>query len=106
MGRGTPGMRPSCRRQHGASTAGLGREGAKFACFVRGLVWNPSSRRKGRELLLETSATSVSTSAHRTEKTTMPAMRLFIDTHDTSRGTFPEGMTEEAFAAFYPKYEQ
>lgn len=36
----------------------------------------------------------------------MPAMRLFIDTHDTSRGTFPEGMTEEAFAAFYPKYEQ
>jgi len=35
----------------------------------------------------------------------MKAMRLFIDTHHTAHGTFPEGMTEEAFLAFYPKYE-
>lgn len=36
----------------------------------------------------------------------MKKMHLYIDTHDHALGTFPEGMTEEAFGAFYPKYEE
>lgn len=34
----------------------------------------------------------------------MQKMRLFLDTHDAARGSFPKGLTEEAFAAFYPSY--
>lgn len=32
-------------------------------------------------------------------------MKMFIDTHDKSRGTFPEGLSRVDFAAFYEKYE-
>lgn len=35
----------------------------------------------------------------------MKALRFFLDTHDTSHGTFPAGLTPEQFAGFYPTYE-
>ena len=35
----------------------------------------------------------------------MKPMKLFLDTHDRRHGTFPEGITAEGFASFYPKYE-
>ncbi len=31
-------------------------------------------------------------------------MKMFIDTHDVANGTFPEGLTKEQFASFYPGY--
>lgn len=31
-------------------------------------------------------------------------MKMYIDTHDVADGTFPEGLTQEQFAGFYPKY--
>jgi len=34
----------------------------------------------------------------------MEKMKLFIDTHDRDKGTFPEGLTEDQFAEFYTKY--
>ena len=34
----------------------------------------------------------------------MKKMKLFIDTHDREKGTFPEGLTEAQFADFYAKY--
>jgi hypothetical protein len=33
-------------------------------------------------------------------------MRLFIDTHDQTKGTFPEGLTPDAFEGFYAAYEK
>ncbi|WP_413203557.1 DUF4242 domain-containing protein [Rhodospirillum sp. A1_3_36] len=33
-------------------------------------------------------------------------MRLFIDTHDQTKGTFPKGLTPEGFEGFYVGYEQ
>ena len=36
----------------------------------------------------------------------MTKMRFFIDTHDRSRGTFPENISVKEFEAFYEKYEQ
>lgn len=35
-----------------------------------------------------------------------PAMRFFLDTHDQRQGTFPAGLTPEAFSRFYAQYEQ
>jgi hypothetical protein len=34
----------------------------------------------------------------------MQKMRLFLDTHDAARGSFPKGLTGEQFEAFYPSY--
>lgn len=36
----------------------------------------------------------------------MTALRLFMDTHDTRSGTFPEGLTHEQFATFYETYAE
>ena len=36
----------------------------------------------------------------------MQPLRLFIDTHDQSRQTFPAGLTPEQFAAFFEQYER
>jgi hypothetical protein len=33
-------------------------------------------------------------------------MRFFVDTHDRSRGTFPEKISAKEFEAFFEKYEQ
>lgn len=35
----------------------------------------------------------------------MKPLRFFLDTHDTTNGTFPAGLTPEQFAGFYPGYE-
>lgn len=35
----------------------------------------------------------------------MQPMRFFIDTHDRTRQTFPEGLTPDDFAGFYARYE-
>lgn len=32
-------------------------------------------------------------------------LKFFIDTHDARRGTFPAGISPEAFAAFHAQYE-
>lgn len=34
----------------------------------------------------------------------MQTMKLFIDTHDQTRNTFPAGISKEQFAGFYEKY--
>ena len=34
----------------------------------------------------------------------MSTLKLFIDTHDKSKDTFPEGLTKAQFAEFYAKY--
>jgi hypothetical protein len=36
----------------------------------------------------------------------MQPLRLFIDTHDKTRETFPAKLTPEQFAGFFEKYEQ
>lgn len=36
----------------------------------------------------------------------MKPMKFFLDTHDRSRGTFPEKLTPEEFEGFFAKYEQ
>jgi len=36
----------------------------------------------------------------------MKRMKFFIDTHSTSAGTFPKGLTKEQFADFYAKFEE
>ena len=36
----------------------------------------------------------------------MQPLRLFIDTHDKSRETFPAQLTPEQFAAFFAQYER
>lgn len=36
----------------------------------------------------------------------MQPLRLFIDTHDQSRQTFPARLTPEQFAAFFEQYER
>ncbi len=36
----------------------------------------------------------------------MTPLRFFLDTHDRSRGTFPEKMSEKEFEAFFAKYER
>jgi hypothetical protein len=36
----------------------------------------------------------------------MNRMRFFVDTHDRSRGTFPEKISAKEFEAFFEKYEQ
>lgn len=36
----------------------------------------------------------------------MQTMRMFIDTHERSRGTFPEHISVEEFEAFLAKYGQ
>ena len=36
----------------------------------------------------------------------MQKMKLYIDTHDVDKGTFPEGLTTEGFRDFYAKYQQ
>ncbi|MDK9696415.1 MAG: DUF4242 domain-containing protein [Siculibacillus sp.] len=33
-------------------------------------------------------------------------MKFFIDTHDTRRGTFPAGISADAFAGFHAVYEE
>lgn len=33
-------------------------------------------------------------------------LKLFLDTHDAAHGTFPAGITPEAFAAFHARYEE
>ena len=35
----------------------------------------------------------------------MQRMKLFIDTHDQRRQSFPKGITKEALAEFFGKYE-
>lgn len=35
----------------------------------------------------------------------MEKMRLFVDTHDQSKGTFPNGLTTEQFEGFFAQYE-
>ncbi len=35
----------------------------------------------------------------------MTPMKFFIDTHDAAKGTFPKGITPEAFAGFHAAYE-
>jgi len=35
----------------------------------------------------------------------MRKMRYFVDTHDSEKGTFPAGISKEAFAGFYEKYQ-
>ncbi|OAN54616.1 hypothetical protein A6A04_11860 [Paramagnetospirillum marisnigri] len=35
----------------------------------------------------------------------MDALKLFIDTHDKDRGTFPDGLTEPQFADFFDQYQ-
>ncbi len=32
-------------------------------------------------------------------------MKFFVDTHDQRTSTFPQGVSKEAFAAFFEKYE-
>ena len=34
----------------------------------------------------------------------MKKMKLYIDTHNKAKGTFPENITKEQFAEFYAKY--
>jgi hypothetical protein len=34
----------------------------------------------------------------------MKKMKLFIDTHDSQKETFPAGITQEQFAGFYENY--
>lgn len=36
----------------------------------------------------------------------MERMKFFIDTHDQKSQTFPQGITKEAFAEFFSKYEK
>ena len=36
----------------------------------------------------------------------MQAMKFFLDTHNVQNGTFPEGLTPEAFESFFGLYEQ
>jgi hypothetical protein len=36
----------------------------------------------------------------------MQRMKFFLDTHDERSQTFPTGISKEAFAEFYPKYEK
>lgn len=38
------------------------------------------------------------------EETSMRKMKLYIDTHNSDKGTFPENITKEQFAEFYAKY--
>ena len=35
----------------------------------------------------------------------MQAMKFFLDTHDQQNGSFPDGITMEAFEGFYQQYE-
>lgn len=35
----------------------------------------------------------------------MEKMRLFVDTHDKARNTFPDGLSPEQFEAFFTQYE-
>ncbi|MET0064745.1 MAG: DUF4242 domain-containing protein [Candidatus Thiodiazotropha sp.] len=35
----------------------------------------------------------------------MKPMKFFVDTHDQTRETFPEGLTREQFQVFYTGYE-
>ncbi|MEW5726295.1 MAG: DUF4242 domain-containing protein [Pseudomonadota bacterium] len=35
----------------------------------------------------------------------MERMRLFVDTHDVDKETFPSGLTEEQFKGFFADYE-
>lgn len=34
----------------------------------------------------------------------MPKMKLFLDTHDKNKETFPDNLTKAQFAEFYAKY--
>lgn len=36
----------------------------------------------------------------------MQSMKFFIDTHDVSSNSFPEGLTPEQFEGFFAQYEQ
>ena len=36
----------------------------------------------------------------------MTPMKLFMDTHDAEKDTFPKGLSSEDFAAFFAKYEE
>lgn len=36
----------------------------------------------------------------------MKKMKLFLDTHNTATGTFPEGISNDQFAGFYETYQQ
>ncbi len=36
----------------------------------------------------------------------MQTMKFFIDTHDVSSSSFPEGLTPEQFEGFFVQYEQ
>lgn len=36
----------------------------------------------------------------------MQPMKFFLDTHDRTRGTFPEKLTPAEFEVFFAKYEQ
>jgi Protein of unknown function (DUF4242) len=36
----------------------------------------------------------------------MQPMKFYLDTHDRRTQTFPEAMTKEEYAEFYPKYEK
>lgn len=36
----------------------------------------------------------------------MQPMKFFIDTHDHRSNTFPKGISDQDFAAFFAKYEQ
>ncbi|MAS05673.1 MAG: hypothetical protein CL534_13465 [Ahrensia sp.] len=36
----------------------------------------------------------------------MDRLRMFVDTHDQAKGTFPEGLTEAEFGQFFAAYEE
>ncbi|MEZ4338188.1 MAG: DUF4242 domain-containing protein [Sandaracinaceae bacterium] len=36
----------------------------------------------------------------------MKEMKLYVDTHDRAKGTFPESLTTEQFREFYAKYQK
>ncbi|MCI5076691.1 nickel-binding protein [Oricola sp.] len=36
----------------------------------------------------------------------MDKMRMFVDTHDQAKGTFPEGLSEAEFSQFFVTFEE
>lgn len=45
-------------------------------------------------------------SGARRRSSSMQSMKFYVDTHDRTHKTFPEGITREQFATFFVQYEQ